>query len=215
MRLYHLSALFLLTALSGPLHAAVQVDPLDPAFAKMAQKEIDLMRSGERGIVCRSLIERLEVATATATVHALTADETTWHPNDTRGTRSHTVARDTRVRGAERSRPTGADIYVQSARVDPSMSLFKLGTFVHELSLAADLAEGAFSADFRTREKRASFYRNAWLDALGFKPIAISDRVPTPEYTRAKSDGLLTEENAAHFPLLGPLPTPSPEPTLP
>lgn len=213
MRLSAIFAAFFIIASCTRAHAVLQVDPADPAFAQMAQKEIGLMRSGDRGLVCRSLVERLDLATATTTVHALTSDESTWHPNDRKGTRSHTVARDTRVHGAQRNKPTDADIYVQPARVDPSMSLFKLGSFVNELSQAADLNEGVFSADFKTREKRSAFYRNAWLDALGFKPISVSDRIPTPEYAQAKAKGLLTEAYASHFPLVGPISDLSPVPT--
>lgn len=204
--------LFLLVTAITPAAAVLRVDQADPVFATNTLKELDAMRSGKRGIVCQSLIARLDVATATTTVKPLTSDEATWHPNDRKGTRSHTVALDTRVRGGERTKPTSADVFVQPARVDLAMSLFKLGSFVHELALAADLNDGRFSADYRVREKRASFYRNAWLDSLGLRPLAVSDRVLTPEYLEAKNRGLLTDANKSNFPILE-FPSPSPVPS--
>ncbi|MBV9080565.1 MAG: hypothetical protein JO102_05540 [Elusimicrobia bacterium] len=198
--------------------AAIVVDQADPSFQAHVNQELDALRSGRRGIVCKTLIQRLDVATATTTIRPLTSDESTWHPNDPRGIRSHVEAVDTRIRGAERKTPTSAIVFIPPARVDPGMSVFRLGTFVHELSLAADLNDGVFSSDFKTREKRASFFRNAWLDALGLKPVEMSDRVPTPEYSRAKTAGLLNDSNAHAFPILdagpaavGASPTPTPK----
>ena len=214
--LFRISLFLTLMALVTPARAILRVDPSNPTFAANAQKEIEAMRSGKRGIVCQALIERLDVATATTTVRPLTSDESTWHPNDPKGTRSHTVALDTRIRGGERTKPTNADIFIQMARVDSTMSLYRLGTFVHELALAADLNDGRFSADYRTREKRASFYRNAWLDSLGLRALAVSDRVPTPEYSEAKNRGFITEANKPNFPLLElPVSTPVPSPVPP
>lgn len=217
MRFGVLSTLLVLAGPASVCQAILRVDSADPAFATLAENEIEAMRSGKRGLVPRTLIERLQAERATTTIHPLTSDESNWHPNDLKGTRSHTVARDTRVRGAERDTPTNADVYIHPSRVDPNLSLFKLGTFVHELAIAADLNDGRFSADYRTREKRASFYRNAWLDSMGLKPIAVSDRVPTPEYGKAKERGLLNEDNAPYFPLMdaaqAPTPTSQPAPS--
>jgi hypothetical protein len=196
-----------------PAHAVLTVDATDPAFARLATQEIEAMRSGQRGLVCQSLIARIDRSSATTTVRPITSDESTWHPNDQKGTRSHVVALDTRVRGADRNRPTGATVFIHPSRVDPSLSLFKLGTFVFQLAVAADLNDGQFSADYRIREKRASFYRNAWLDAMGLKPLAVSDRVPTPEYAKAKAAGWLTADHVADFPILRPDGPPSPAPS--
>jgi len=211
-----LLGLVLLSGFAAPALAVLAVDSSNPSFERLVQAELEKIRSGNRGLVTLQLLNRLEAAPATTTIRLLGADEATWHPNDRRGSRSHVVAADTRLRGAERTRPTDAVLYLHPSRIDPSLSLFKLGTFVHEISFAADLNEGRFSADFRLRERRASFYRNGWLDSLGLKPVLISDRVPTPEYSQAKKKGLLTEENTDGFPLLEmPEPISPPEPPTP
>jgi hypothetical protein len=80
--------------------------------------------------------------------------------------------------------------------------LFRLGTFAYELSIAMDLNYGQYSGDFKVREKRATFYRNAWCDAAKFPLIEMSGRVPAKEYQAAKAKGLIVEENAAYFPIL-------------
>lgn len=213
MRFLGLIPALLFALAAAPGEASIRIESADPAFEAMVRQELGAIRSGERGLVLKSLMDRLEGNQAVTTIRPLTADESTWHSNDMKGTRSHVVARDTKVRGAERDRPTDADVYVHPTRVDPSLSLFKLGTFVHVLATAADLNDGEFSPDYRIREKRAAFYRNAWLDALGLRPIEVSDRVPTPEYSTAKENGLLVEENVALFPLIQPQASPSPDPT--
>jgi hypothetical protein len=192
----------LVFGLLGAARASIVVDTTDGVFARQVNDELALMRSGQRGVVCKNLVDRLDAATSTTTIRLLGADESTWHPNDHRGTRSWVAPQDTRIRGAERKRPTNAILYLHPTRIDPSLSLFKLGTFVHELSFAADLNEGKFAADFRVREKRASFYRNAWLDALHLRPVLVSDRVATGDYGRAKEQGLITADHAADFPIL-------------
>ncbi len=216
MRLFSPSIFLFLIAMATPVlsRAAVQIDSTDADFTKKVQAELESMRTGTRGIAAKSLVARLDASTATTTVKVLGLDESTWHPNDHRGTRSHVVAADTRIRGSERRKPTSAILYLHKTRIDPSFSLFKLGTFVHELSFAADLNEGKFSGDFKIREKRATFYRNGWLDSFNLKPILVSDRVPTPEYSKAKELGLITEGNAPNFPVLdvSPAPSPSPDP---
>lgn len=205
-----------LSALKG--HGAITIDPSDPDFARLVQAELGAMRSGERGLVSRTLIARLEKAPADTVIRELGPDETSWHPNDRRGTRSHVVAQDIKLRGAGRESPTDAVLHLHQARVDPTLSVFRLGTFAHQLAIAADLNEGSFSGDFRIRERRATFYRNGWLDSLGLKPILVSDRIPTPDYSQAKALGLLTEDRSDAFPILdaeaaeAPSPEPSPAP---
>lgn len=181
---------------------ALVIDASDPVFQENVQKEISLIRSGKRGIAPQELLDRIESSEATTTIRPITADETTWHPNDRRGTRSHVVPKDTRIRGARRSVPTSATLFLHPARVDPSMSLFKLGTFVYELAMAMDLNMGEYSGDYRIREKRAMFFRNAWFDAMRLPLVGISNRIETTEYQQAKELGLVTEENKTSFPIL-------------
>lgn len=197
--------------------AKISVDPTDPTFMAQVEKELDLMRSGKRGVVSEELVRRLDESSATTTIKPVTKDERTWHPNDRRGTRSHVVPQDTKVRGSSRAVPTDALIYLHPSRIDSSMSLFKLGTFAQVLAVAMDLNWGTYPADFRLQEKRSVFFRNGWRDSLSLELISISDRVPTPEYAEAKKAGLLTAEYAPQFPImdvrqaLSPsTPTPSP-----
>jgi hypothetical protein len=203
-RLLKLLPFFILALLAVPVpgQAALVVDETDAEFVRLVNAELEAMRSGQRGVVSKQLVGRLDAAAVTTTIKMLGPDESTWHPNDHRGTRSHVVAGDTKLRGAARTQPTSATVFLHKPRVDPSMSLYRLGTFVHELSLAADLNEGRFKGDYPGREKRATFYRNGWLDAMRYKLVLVSDRIPTPEYSRAKELGLLTEDNAAAFPIL-------------
>lgn len=165
-------------------------------------REIDVMRSGKRGVVSRVLIERLEIAQATTTIKPLTRNEETWHPNDNRGTRTHVVAVDTLIRDAARNTPTDAILYVNPNHVDPKLSPYRLGTFVHYLALAMDLNTGQFSGEFQERERRAMFFRNAWCDSHGYPLFEVSERLPTTEFQMAKDAGLLTEEFAVFFPIL-------------
>jgi hypothetical protein len=182
--------------------AAVEIDTTDVSFLNSVTKELDLMRAGTRGVVCKTLMERLDAAPMATIIRPVTADEQTWHPNDRKGTRSHIIPQDTKIQGAERKQPTGAYLYLHPSRIDPSLSLFKLGTFVYFLAQAADLNQGQFSADYRIRERRAIFFSNAWKDSLGYPVLSISDNVPTPDYQKAKQDGLLMEEEKQNFPIL-------------
>ena len=191
-----------IAATTPAAQARIVVDGSNPDFAQKVNAELSLMRSSNRGVVCKNLVDRLDAATSTTTIKMLGPDESTWHPNDHRGTRSWVAPQDTRVHGAGRTRPTNAILYLHPSRIDPNFSLFRVGTFVHELSFAADLNDGKFSPDFRVRERRASFYRNAWLDALHLKPVLVSDRVATPDYSRAKEEGLITADHASEFPIL-------------
>ena len=204
MRIYILSTLAFLMVGVLPAGAVLIVDSSDPSFHSLVVQEVDHMKKGDRGVACQILIERVEGSTVTTTIRPLTKDESTWHPNDRKGTRSHVMPLDTKVRGAERQQPTSAILYLHPRRIDPKYSLFRLGTFVHELVLAMDLNGGTYSGDYKIREKRAVFFRNAWCDALGFNLIDLSDRVPTPEYQEAKKLGLLSKEYSANFPILDP-----------
>jgi hypothetical protein len=196
--------LFFLLTLWAPVaaSAAVEIDRQDEAFLASVSKELQAMRTGSRGIACQALIERLDGSPAMTIIRPVTEDETTWHPNDKKGTRSHIVPQDTKIQGAERRQPTGAVVYLHPSRVDPSLSLYKLGTMVYFLAMAADLNTGQFSSDYRLRERRAVFFSNAWKDSLGYTLLSISDNVPTPDYQKAKQDGLLTEEQKGNFPIL-------------
>jgi hypothetical protein len=184
------------------VRAALLVDQSDQAFAQLVEAELDAMRSGHRGVVSQELISRLETAVATTTIKAITSDEATWHPNDRRGTRTHVVSLDTKPRGAARAVPTSAIIYLHTDRVNPQMSLYKQGTFAFYLAVAMDMNQGAYSADYRAQERRATFFKNAWRDALKLPSVGISDRVPTPDYAAAKKAGLITEEHRADFPII-------------
>ncbi len=199
---------FLVTFLLGPAAAmaAVEIDRNDEVFYNWASKELDAMRSGKRGLVPQTLVERLDGAAATTTVRPVTSDEETWHPNDRKGTRSHIIPQDTKIQGAERRQPTNAVAYIHPSRVDPNLSLFKLGTFVYFLAMAADLNTGQFSADYRIRERRAIFFSNAWKDSFGYPLLSISDNVPTPDYRSAKEANLLTEDQKESFPILNSVP---------
>jgi hypothetical protein len=197
--------LFFVLAISFfPLYGAVLVDDSDPIFSSYVRDELSAMRGGKRGIVCQVLLKRLDEATTTTMIKPITREESTWHPNDRRGTRSHVVPQDTKLRGAERSTPTGAIVYIHPNRVNPAMSLFRLGSFIYELSEAVDLNTGQFSSDYRIREKRAVFFKNAWCDSLGYGVIQMSDRVPTPEYSKSKELDLLTPAHESEFPILDP-----------
>lgn len=189
-------------AFVSALKAEVIVEGESPVFQNQVLAELNAMRQGKRGLVCRTLIETLDTTQSTTTIREITKDESTWHFNDRRGTRSHVKAMDNKLRGGERNVPTGAIVFLHPTRVDPKSSLFKLGTMVTQLAVAADLNTGHFSGNNVTREKRAAFYRNAWLDSMGLKISDKDDKIPTPEYRRAKEKGLLTEENKALFPIL-------------
>ena len=182
--------------------AAVEIDRQDEAFLASVSKELQAMRVGARGVACQALVERLDGSMVMTHIRPVTEDEASWHPNDKKGTRSHIVPQDTKIQGAERKVPTGAVVYVHPSRVDPNLSLYKLGTLVYFLSMAADLNTGQFSADYRLRERRAVFFSNAWKDSLGYSLLTASDNVPTPDYQKAKLDGALIEEQKANFPLL-------------
>lgn len=204
MRFLPLGFVAFLTLGLGGLHAVLKIDESDPQFYSLVLKEVTLMRQGERGVVCQTLIDRIDASTATTTIRPVTSDETTWHPNDRKGSRSFVLPLDTKVRGAERGEPTSAVLFLHPSRIDPKLSLFRLGTFVRELAQAMDLNTGAYSGDFRTREKRVIFFRNAWCDVQGFGLIEISDRIPTPEYQEAKKLGLIEASFSAFFPILDP-----------
>lgn len=197
-----ISLLFLGFCFSTVAQAAVEIDGKDEAFSSAVSRELDRMRSGKRGMISQTLLERLDASTATTTIRPVTADEETWHPNDRKGTRSHLVPQDTKIQGAERRQPTGAILYIHPSRVDPALSLFKLGTFVYFLALASDLNTGQFFSDYRIRERRAVFFSNAWKDSAGYPLLTTSDNVPTPDYQFAKEQGLLTEDQKNTFPLL-------------
>jgi hypothetical protein len=197
-----LRLLILLLLLAPNLMAAIEIDGNDVAFFNAVSKELNLMRSGHRGLVSQALIERLDGSNAPTVIRAVTSDEETWHPNDRKGSRSHIVPQDTKIQGAERRQPTGAVIYIHPSRIDPSLSLFKLGTFVYFLSMAADLNTGQFSSDYRLRERRAVFYSNAWKDSQKLPLLNVSDNVPTLDYQKAKDDGLLAEDQKSNFPII-------------
>jgi len=181
---------------------ALQIDDSDPSFQALVQKEIDLMKEGKRGLACQVLVDRLEKSSATTTIKPVTSDETTWHPNDRKGTRSHVVPLDTKLRGAARTSPTSSVLYLHPSRIDPRLSLFKLGTFPHELAISVDLNRGEYPGDYRLVEKRATFFKNGWRESLNLPLIQIADRVPTPEYQTAKREGLISEEDREFFPIL-------------
>ncbi|OVE78332.1 hypothetical protein BVX98_00570 [bacterium F11] len=180
----------------------ILIDTSDQEFFSMVQKEINSMREGKRGVVCQKLIEDLDVSLSTTIVRPLTRDDRTWHPNDHRGKRSHVVADDFLVRGAARVEQTKATFYLHPTRINSRLSSFKLGTFVHQLVHARDLNYGEFSGDYRVREKRASFFRNAWRDSLGLPILEMAGEIGINEYSYAKERGLLTEENKYFFPIL-------------
>lgn len=187
----------------------------DEAFQTKLKKEWELMKEGKRGIVSKTLIEKLEASSSTTTIRPVTQDEETWHPNDRKGTRSFVLPVDTKIRGSARLTPTAAVLYLHPNRIDPTLSLFRLGTFAYELSTAMDLNYGQYSGDFKVREKRATFYRNAWCDSQKFPLIEMSGRVPAKEYQAAKAKGLIVEENALYFPILDAAnfaPAPAPQP---
>jgi hypothetical protein len=209
---------FFLIGRFSSLWAGIVIDDVDPEFKANVVAELNLMREGKRGIVCQELVERIELSSAIASIRPVTKDEKTWHPNDSKGTRSHLVPLDTRPRGSSRKIPTSVNIFIHPSRVDPKLSLFKLGTFVYHLALALDFVEGSFSGDYKVEEKRAVFFKNAWRDALHLSLFEISDRVPTEEYQEAKAAGLITPTYRSFFPILdiatvnsqNPIPSPSP-----
>ncbi len=185
-------------------HAVLTVDDSDPHFESFVIQELNNMRDGKRGIVCQILIQRIDESSSTTTIKPLTQDENTWHPNDRKGTRSHVVALDTKVRGANRNNPTSVILYIHPSRVDPNLSLFKTGSLARELAEAMDLNRGQFSGDYKIQEKRENFFRNAWRDSLGLSLISMSGRVPTDEFQEAKKKGLIEKKYADQFPILFP-----------
>jgi hypothetical protein len=185
----------------GFLLAGISIEG-DDTFRSNVTKELQSMREGKRGLVPQTLIERLDISTAATTIKPITNEEETWHPNDRKGTRSFVVPVDTKIRGGQRNVPTGAIVYIHPNRVDPSLSLYRLGTFAYQLAVAADLNRGEFSGDYKIREKRAVFFRNAWCDSLKYSVIDVSGRIPTKEYQTAKSKGLINDENKDRFPIL-------------
>lgn len=207
--IYKSTRIFILVTLTLSLgmpdwivEAGVIIDRSNKEFAAQVEKELIALREGRRGVVSLELARRLETSASTTTIRPVTLDESTWHSNDLRGTRSHVVPVDTRLRGEKRGKPTSAILYLHPNRINPSFSVYKLGTFIYELSQAVDLNRGEFSGDYTIREKRAVFFRNAWCDSQKFPIIEISGRVPTPEYKTARDAGVLTLENAAFFPIL-------------
>lgn len=184
------------------VHAEILIFNGDAQFYSQVENELESMRDGRRGIVCQELINRLDKSSAWTHIKPLTSDQQTWHHNDRKGTRSHVVAVDTKIRGAARTVPTNAIIYVHPNRIDPAFSLFKLGTFAQLLATAMDLNFGSFSSDFKISQKRAFFFRNAWRDAMRLETIPLADRVPTLEYQNAKKENLIRAENSALFPIL-------------
>lgn len=200
-----LSLIIMTTLLGVPAHAKLIIEAGDTQFYSQVSQEIAKMREGARGLACQILIQRIEEADATVTIKEVTSDEKTWHPNDRRGTRSHVVPGDTRIQGAARSTPTSSTLYLHPSRIDPALSLFKLGTFVQQLAASADLARGEFSGDYKVREKRATFFVNGWREALKLPLVPTSDNVPTPEYQQALQSNLINEENTGRFPILEPL----------
>lgn len=190
--------------LSRPVRGEVEVDVADPEFSRYVEAELTHLREGDRGLACQVLVDRLDKAQAVTQIKPLTRDDSTWHPNDRKGVRSHVVPQDVEVRGAARSSPTDAILFLHPSRINPKLSSFKLGTFVHELSDALDLNRGTFSGDYRVRERRATFYQNAWRDSLGVPLLELSGGVPTTDYQWAKEMDLLTDENKELFPILRP-----------
>lgn len=184
--------------------AGYRIDQSDPEFATMVENELDRLRRGDRGLACQQLARRFDMASATTTITPLTREESTWHPNDRKGFRSHVVPQDVKVRGAARPDPTQAVFYLHPNHINPKISSYKLGTFVHVLSEATDLNEGAFPGSRRIREKRASFYRNAWRDSQGYPLLNMSGGGATTEYQEARKLGLVLEENSDKFPILFP-----------
>jgi len=193
---------FLLGFVPASMWGAIEIDRSDEAFFNAATKELTAIRDGKRGLVMQTLVERLDQATPNTKIRAVTTDESTWHPNDRKGTRSHLVPQDTKIQGAERKTPTAAIVYLHPSRVDSQLSLYKLGTFAYFLAMAADLNAGQFSSDYRVRERRATFFVNAWRDSFGYSMLATSDNVTTPDYQKAKQAGLLTDEQKPNFPIL-------------
>jgi hypothetical protein len=191
-----------LGAFARPAFAGLVVDPANAPFAALAQAEITAMAEGRRGPVSAELIRRFSEIETTTTIKPLTLDEETWHPNDRKGTRSHVVPLDTKMRGAIRTSPTSAVIYLHVNRVDPQMNLYKMGSLANLLARALDLNQGQFSGNHTIQEKRAVFFQNGWRDSKGLVPFQISDGVPTPEYLAAKKAGYLTASYARHFPIL-------------
>lgn len=100
--------------------------------------------------------------------------------------------------------PTEALLYLHPNRINPDFSVFKLGTFAHQLSFTLDLNTGNFSGDYRIREKKASFHRNAWRDSLGYPLLDLAGNIQITEYQEAKARELIKKENAEFFPILNP-----------
>ena len=199
-----LNAIFLfgvVSLMAKGLEAVLIVEGELP-FQSHVINEIQLMRDGKRGVVSQSLIHKLDSCTSTTTIRSITGDEETWHPNDRKGTRSFVVPVDNKIRGSQRTVPTNAIVYIHPHRVDPGLSLFRLGTFAYELSFAADLNRGEFSGNNTVREKRATFFRNAWCDANGYNLIELSGRIQTKEFQKAKAAKLITVDYFDSFPIL-------------
>jgi hypothetical protein len=184
--------------------AAVRVDEADVEFKILVDNELEAMRTGKRGLVCQTMVERMDKLTVDTTIKPITNDEKTWHPNDPKGTRSHVVAVDTIMRSGSRKAPTAAVLYLNKLRANPKLSVFKLGTFVHSMATAMDLNMGVFSGDYKVREKRASFFRNAWRDSMSLGYFETSGDVKTHDYQLAKKMGLIIPENKDYFPILDP-----------
>ncbi len=189
---------------SVPVLAKVQIDPDNSTFAAQVLTELNLMREGKRGVACEVLVRRLDESEALVTIEPITSDEKTWHPNDRKGSRSHVVPLDTKLRSASRTSPVSSILYLHPSRIEPLLSLFKLGTFADELANAVDLAKGTYSGDYRIQTRRSAFFRNGWKDSMGGALVHLSDRVPTVDYQEAKKLGLISKEFAEIFPILDP-----------
>src|SRR6266542_5369932 len=58
MRTWAIFFLVASVAFPGWLRAEIEIDSSDPEFVSQVTTELDLMRQGKRGVVCRALLDR-------------------------------------------------------------------------------------------------------------------------------------------------------------
>src|SRR5262249_36103422 len=122
-----------------------------------------------------------------------TDDPATWHDKNDRH-RPHTEPADGKARGAGRTKPTSAILYVPPDAVERNSTLWRHGAFVHELVHAHDIAYGLYARENPIRERRAVFLQNVWRARQGAKlRSSYHGRFPTLDYQEAVRRGTLAE----------------------
>lgn len=173
---------------ASKVSAKIEIDGTSD-FEILVIHYLSLAKSNSNNL--KLLIEAAEKSSKTITIRPISNDRKTWHYSGQRS-RSHTEALDGKKRGAARTTPTNAVIFINPKRVDKGHRSFGNGTLIHEIVHALDLVNGKYHRNYVIREKRAVFFQNIWRSLHGKKlRTHYHEQFKTNEYQSAVQQKLV------------------------